>query len=231
MQNDQKKIWDHFQGEAIQSFDLAVPRLCYLLASANRLAGGQQWQILNIGTGNGWLEQACHAKGWRTYTLDPSALAVQRVQQYGIPGQVGLIEQAPFDTGSFDAIFCSEVFEHLVPRQLDQGLAEIKRMLRPHGYLIGTVPFNEALKNGETVCPECGTVFHRWGHQQSFTKPSMRAILQAAQLKVVALQVQAFPYFEHPSLVNLAKTSLIKLIGRFGVQSMFPSLCFVARNT
>lgn len=230
MLNDQTRIWDYFQGEAVHSFDQAVPRLSFLLHAIRQLSRKRPWKLLNIGTGNGWLEQAGLSVGWQTFSLDPSLIAIRRVQDYGVAGQVGLIEHAPFRDGTFDAVVCSEVFEHLTDDQLQVGLIEIKRMLRPGGYLIGTVPFNEALARGETVCPQCGHIFHRWGHRQTFTVDSMRSRLEGAGFAPTRLEVRAFPYFEQHSFQNLVKTEVVKLIGRLGAQSVFPALCFFARK-
>lgn len=230
MHNDQRKIWDHFQGAGVHSFDKAVPRLKYLFRRALCLAQGKHWTVLNIGTGNGWLEDTCHQYGWIVYSLDPSELAVKQITSRGIAGQVGLIEQSPYQNKAFNAIFCSEVFEHLTVEQMRQGLNEIYRMLAAKGYLIGTVPFQEDLSNGTTVCPECGNLFHRWGHQQSFTRMKMKHELSQADFRIKQLGPRAFPYFARSSPVNTAKTQLVIILGRMGVQAAFPALCFVAQK-
>lgn len=229
-ENDQTKIWDHFQGAGVSSFDRAVPRLRYLFARARHLGGGNTWRVLNIGTGNGWLERACQTYGWDSKSLDPSMVALQKIGRYGISGQVGMIEHAPYQDESFDVIFSSEVFEHLTADQLAAGLREIARMLRSGGYLIGTVPFNEDLASGETVCPHCGEIFHRWGHQQSFTTTSMRILLEGARFRMCEVSVRAFPYFSHRSPLNLTKMTTVKLAGRLGFPSAYPSLCFIAQK-
>lgn len=48
-------------------------------------------------------------------------------------------ERFPVADGSFDAILCNQVLEHIF--QPERFLAEIKRVLRPRGCLILTVPF------------------------------------------------------------------------------------------
>lgn len=45
----------------------------------------------------------------------------------------------PFDDNSFDSMFSSEVFEHVV--NLSEILSEIGRVLKPKGWLLVTVPF------------------------------------------------------------------------------------------
>ena len=46
----------------------------------------------------------------------------------------------PFPDNSFDSVFCSEVFEHVF--NLDEIITEIKRVLKPNGSMLITVPFS-----------------------------------------------------------------------------------------
>lgn len=45
----------------------------------------------------------------------------------------------PFESGEFDAVFTSEVLEH-VPN-IESSLSEIKRVLKPDGHLLLSIPF------------------------------------------------------------------------------------------
>ena len=45
----------------------------------------------------------------------------------------------PFEDGTFDSCFSSEVLEHVF--DIDKSLAEIKRVLRPNGKILITTPF------------------------------------------------------------------------------------------
>lgn len=45
----------------------------------------------------------------------------------------------PFESGKFDIVFSSSVFEHV--QELDLALSEIHRVLKPNGLLISVVPF------------------------------------------------------------------------------------------
>lgn len=46
----------------------------------------------------------------------------------------------PFPDNSFDAVFCSEVFEHVF--NLDEIIVEIKRVMKQNGQILITVPFS-----------------------------------------------------------------------------------------
>lgn len=227
---DQKRIWDYYQGEGLAAFDGSVGRLRALLRIAVGLRGQRTQRVLNIGTGNGWLERACASRGWHATSLDPSQIAIDSIARDGIAGVVGLIESLPVPDSSLDVIFCSEVLEHLSHAQLEVGLREMRRALRPGGHLIGSVPFNETLSNGITICPRCGERFHRWGHQQSFDQNRMRRLLRQAELTPIALRIRAYPFFQQPSLADRMSQLIVSTAGRFGFQSTFPSLVFVGER-
>ena len=45
------------------------------------------------------------------------------------------------------------------------------------GIVIGTVPRKEDLEMALCLCPECGSLFHKWQHQRSFNKENLAAVL------------------------------------------------------
>lgn len=226
---DQQRIWNHFQGEGRDAFAAAVPRLLYLTGRAAKvMAERPKTSVLNIGIGNGWLERRCRDLGWEVCALDPSEKAVLSLCAEGIDARAGLIESIPFDDGLFDCCFCSEVFEHLTPDQLSKGLHEIRRVLRTGGLLIGTVPYKEQLASNTAVCPDCGKVFHRWGHQQAFDRDSMNQVLASASFSRIDVRVRAFPDFSRKGLMPGLKSCLRWLLGAIGEPIALPNLVFNA---
>ena len=172
-QND--VLWDRIQVEQVELFASSRARLHYV-AQAVREHG----PVLNIGIGAGYLEQELVGWGTRVYTVDPSARAVARSRDklgLGDEIRVGRAEQLPFDSDFFGAVVVAEVLEHLSDPVLSQALAEIHRVLRPGGFIIGTVPAREQLAAQTVACPSCQCRFHRWGHHQSFSCDSMRSLL------------------------------------------------------
>ena len=227
---NQEKIWDYFQVEAIDNFDDSVPRLNYLFKQALKLSPGRSRRILNIGVGNGWLERRCAEYGFETHALDPSATAVAALQSERIAARVGSIDQLPYPDDHFDTVFCSEVLEHLDDPTLGAGLKEIARVLKPGGHLIGTVPFDENLSAGRVVCPDCGKVFHRWGHQRSFDKEMLRTAIASANLGIVTLKTYAFADYSKKVSFNHLRQWLRWILGRLGSRHVYSNLFFVAGN-
>lgn len=171
----QDAIWDHFQNEGIQSFGGAYPRLEYL---ARRLRPKER--VLNIGIGSGAFEQIALNRGIEIWALDPNERAVAALRErlgLGERVQQGRSQSLPFDDDQFDAVVMSEVLEHLDERIRDNSLAEVKRVLKSGGRLIGTVPARERLEDSHVVCPNCEHHFHRWGHQAAFDLESMNSVL------------------------------------------------------
>jgi len=228
---NQEKIWDYFQTEGIDAFAESKARLDFLFRKARTIAGGRRLKVLNIGAGNGWLERRCMGEGWETFSLDPSAKAIERLVEQGISGRVGHMESMPFESGSFEVVFCSEVIEHLADQQMAEGIREVARVLAGSGSLIGSVPFRENLSDGVAVCPECGKVFHRWGHQQSFDRKKLGAVLLQSGLSATETGTYAFLDFSKGTMRNRIGLSLHWILGRAGIPIGTPTLYFIARKS
>lgn len=224
----QDKIWDYFQTQNSDVFSGSGGRLEYLFHKILTLHGKNKPKVLNIGVGNGWLEQRCSAQGWETYALDPSETAIVMLKEKGISGKVGYIEEMPYPDSFFDVVFCSEVIEHLSDEQVHKGLQEIERVLKNSGVLIGTVPLNENLLNNEVLCPECGHNFHRWGHEQSFNKESLSAIFPPT---LTVEKIQATYFIDWSANWTSKSAGLVrKFFSVIGVRNGYENLFFIVRK-
>lgn len=227
---DQKKIWDHFQNddETDDVFINALPRYEFI---AQRIASGMS--VLNIGVGRGGLENILLKKGAVVSCLDPSESAIDRLRkQYelGERAQVGFSQSMPFPDSQFDVVVMSEVLEHLADEALNSTLVEVRRVLKPDGHFIGTVPANENLLDNRTVCPHCGEAFHRWGHVQSFSPMRLRELLLEHNFAVRRNETRAFPDWRRSGWKNHIKSLIRYVLGRVGSPISSPNIYFEARR-
>lgn len=134
------------------------------------------------------LENILTKQGCKVYSLDPSVAAIEKLRKIlgmdDLTAKVGYSENIPFGDNTFNVVIMSEVIEHLTDEIISKTFQEVHRVLVPGGRYIGTVPADENLKENEAVCPDCGKVFHRWGHVQSFTGNRLISFLQPTFVNV-----------------------------------------------
>lgn len=99
---------------------------------------GRGKRVLDLGCRSGALTQH-FIEGNSVVGLDVDAAALEKAAALGIePVQANVEEPLPFPEESFDAVVAGELFEHL--QFPDALIAEIYRVLRPGGVLVGSVP-------------------------------------------------------------------------------------------
>lgn len=100
-----------------------------------------------IGTGKRVLDLGCRSgaltrhflEGNEVLGLDVDAAALAKAAELGIePVQANVEEPLPFEDATFDAVVAGELLEHL--QFPDALVAEARRVLRPGGALVGSVP-------------------------------------------------------------------------------------------
>ena len=95
--------------------------------------------------------------------LDPEAADVARGRSAG-EIVVGRLEQLPFDESTFDLITCLDVIEHTPDDRTT--LVELRRVCRPGGWLLLTVPAYQALWSTHDVANH---------HYRRYNRRSLRA--------------------------------------------------------
>lgn len=107
----------------------------------------------SIGRGKRVLDLGCRAgaltrhflDGNEVVGLDVDRAALAKAEALGIqPILANVEEPLPFEDASFDAVVAGELFEHL--QFPDALVAEIRRVLRPGGVIVGSVPNAYRLK-------------------------------------------------------------------------------------
>jgi len=111
-------------------------RLSFLLAN---LKGGER--VLDLGCGEGFFLAELVDRGHRAVGADVAAVALERAARRRPDLKVVHLKEGrewPFEVAAFDAVWCSEVFEHVLDTQT--FLSELRRVLRSGGVVLITTP-------------------------------------------------------------------------------------------
>ncbi len=187
---NQEKIWHYHQNkeESVSVFKGSVKRYQFIAQNVPVHS-----KVLNIGVGNGGLEKILACRN-DVYCIDPDQETINTIKkQLGLGDKAvcGYSQSIPYEDNFFDIIIMTEVLEHLEDTCLYDTIDEVYRVLRSGGKFIGTVPADEQLEQQEVICPKCGEIFHRWGHEQSFDKEKLYNTLNN-RFDVIKIQRKSF---------------------------------------
>ncbi|MFH0983534.1 MAG: class I SAM-dependent methyltransferase [Planctomycetota bacterium] len=147
------------------------------LARAQVRLGGP---VLDYGAGDGSLLQCLLDAGVEpVYACEYSPEAVEAINRRfaNDPRFKGCFGVDDLPAIPFEAVFLLEAIEHLAGEGLEGTLAKISRALKPGGVFVVTTPNSENLAEGTVACPDCGAVFHRMQHVNSFTPGALSGLL------------------------------------------------------
>src|SRR5919109_4357640 len=126
-------------------------RLSRRLSAAFAVAAVQPgMKVLDVGCGRGEILRHCARLGADAYGIDYAPVAVEMAskaaaEEQQAPGKTGVVQadakRLPFADAYFDRALMFDVVEHLFPWELEQSLAEIRRVLKPNGaFIVHTAP-------------------------------------------------------------------------------------------
>lgn len=103
--------------------------------------------VLDLGCAGGFMAEALAERGATVTGIDPAADAIAAAQAHAVQTghsiryDVGIGEALPYPDGSFDAVVCVDVLEHVT--DLQKVLDETARVLKPGGlFLFDTINRN-----------------------------------------------------------------------------------------
>jgi len=172
---EQKMFW---KGDQAYSKGDIVSRV--ILSLSKRYVGKN---TLDVGAGSGALIKAFQEK----YKSDKHIVGVD-IAPKTKEIQYANCTDLPFEDGSFDTCFCTDLIEHLADPDLDKCLNEINRVLKLKGYGIFSTIADENLNDRTVTCPECGRKFHIRGHCQVFNEERIGSLFQSKGFKVVKIK-------------------------------------------
>jgi len=97
------------------------------------IAEARPQRVLDAGCGDGLFARVIAAP--EVIGIDSAPAMVARARERGIDARLGDIQDLPFDDDEFDVVVCNWTLYHL--QDLNSGLREIARVLRPEGCFVG----------------------------------------------------------------------------------------------
>jgi 2-polyprenyl-3-methyl-5-hydroxy-6-metoxy-1,4-benzoquinol methylase len=145
-------------------------------------------RVLDVGCSGGYLAERLVARGATVTGIELDPIAAERARAVCEEVLVGDVEQLelPFEPGSFDAIVCADLIEHL--RDPAAFLARLRSLLRRDARLVLTTP------NVANWTIRLGLLFGRWRytergildrtHTHLFTRQTLIECLEGAGYEV-----------------------------------------------
>ena len=157
--------------------------------------------VVDLGAGPGFVTEQLLARGIKTYAFDSSRKSVEALQErFGAhPNLLGAAvaeDGIPLADGVADAVLLVETIEHVDEIGGQSLLREVRRVLRPGGYVAMTTPHREDLSRSEIVCPNCQCVFHRMQHLRSFGPAELSATAEKAHFRRILCRATYFSSYQ-----------------------------------
>lgn len=185
--------------------------------------------VLDYGCGPGWFIEHLLGQGIACQGIDFSEESVRavndRLKMHSLFRGATLVQELPSSLpgASFDFVFCMETLEHLLPAQLTPTLMELYRVVRPGGHVVVTVPNEEHLEVGKDICPDCGCIFHRVQHVQSFTVSTLSGLMKEHGFQPLVCKPTFFN--NQSALVRSLRAGINTLRG-----AILPNLFYIGRK-
>ena len=141
-------------------------------------------RVLDLGCGAGRFVAALAAAGAEPVGVEVAAAALERARAVAPGADLRRLADdgsIPLEHGAVDLVWCSEVLEHVA--DVAGLLAEVRRVLRPGGRLLATVPYHGRVQGAAIALTRFEAHFDPLGqHLRFFTRRSLAAALVNARL-------------------------------------------------
>ena len=105
-----------------------------LRKAMSRFSSELKGRLLDVGCGSKPYQELFAVDDYFGLDIDSEASRNRKIADYFYDGKI-----FPFNENEFDSVLCNQVLEHIF--NPDEFLSEIKRVLKPGGRLLLTVPF------------------------------------------------------------------------------------------
>lgn len=181
-----EKYWKKPE-DSIPTKDPTTPKRLELLFDTLKDVGANK-KVLDAGCGEGFFTHAIQNAGYEAVGMDISENAVAEARQIYKDMEFvcnPLDVQWPFEDGSFDVIFSTEVIEHVLGTY--EMLQEMNRVLKWGGIIILTTPYHGLIKNLGIVLFGFDRHFNNieGGHIRFFTRKFLKSLLNKFGFDVI----------------------------------------------
>jgi SAM-dependent methyltransferase len=147
-------------------------------------------RVLDLGCGAGRFVAALRDAGADPVGVELAEAALERARRTAPGADLRLVEpdgSLPVEHASVDLVWCSEVLEHVADTA--HALLEVRRVLRPGGRLLVTVPFHGRVKGALIALARFDAHFDPLGqHVRFYTAGSLKATLERSGFASVQVQ-------------------------------------------
>ena len=193
-------------------------------------------RVLDFGCGPGYMLERLLENGIRASGLEFSEKSVReatgRLKVYPSFEGVTRADRVPtsLEDSAYDVILCVEVIEHLFDEQLLPALREIHRLLVPGGVAVITTPNEEHMEAESQMCPECGSVFHRWQHMRRFDVTTLTRLLEECGFSTIVCRATRFSQGRRRRPLRRLKHSVRRLFAWSSAPGRTPHLIYIGRR-
>jgi SAM-dependent methyltransferase len=164
-------------------------------------------RVLDLGCGAGRFVAALREAGADVVGVEIAEAALERARAVAPGADLRRLEDdgtIPLEHASVDLVWCSEVLEHAA--DVAALLHETRRVLRPDGRLLVTVPYHGRVKDVLLALGRFETHFDPLGqHLRFFTRRALAATLDATGFEPVRIATAGGPPLLRESLVALSR--------------------------
>jgi SAM-dependent methyltransferase len=164
-------------------------------------------RVLDLGCGAGRFVAALRDAGADPVGVELAEAALERARRNAPGADLRLVEadgSLPLEHASVDLVWCSEVLEHVADTAL--LLLEARRVLRPGGRLLVTVPFHGRVKAALIGLLRFDAHFDPLGqHLRFYTRTSLTRTLRESGYEEIAVRAWGGPPLVRTGLMARAR--------------------------
>lgn len=230
---------EHSDDELLRDCYYDEPRV----QAAERFRATEEWsavlailpsppgKILDLGCGHGIASVALERSGWNVVSVEPSPglllgvdAAARVLSEADCPSRClqGVGEGLPFRDGSFDAVYCRQVFHHT--QDLRSVCAEVSRVLRPGGRVVAcaehVISSQRQLERFLAAHP-----FHRYSRDEAaFPVQHYQRAIRAAGLALTTIRPLESPINVAPNTMASLQHELVHRVNRIPLAGLVMKL-------